>query len=671
MLGLITAKIINRTMIDIKTGILFGLLLIGLLPTYGQRIEIDRLDREFEGSYNSRKGYELSQKCIQLDSNYYVGHFYEAKYHFFRASDKRGYEMAITSLEKTIDLLEKNYPRQIKRSTDIRVYINRYEMQRRYTYLIDHLQQSYQYVDRPGDAIKVLRRLQKRDFVCNFGVNVYSSLCWIHYRNRAYGPEKYDFLKPNIEDNLRIASLYADSIKDSQKHNQQYLDQWWPGYAKSALSSYYHFQNIIYGYELKVDSAEYCSAQLEKMGRLSYNNHGNLQFIQAKYIDAEESYEIARDNDNYSWKSTKEFDYMQSTIKLFQNDIDGAKSIVSESIDYLGTAPGFGWNSIAMSRIHYYAGDLNMSKVHRDKADKFKEVHINSTWGEIDYNRNTLLFEYLYHKKSINEIMFRDKYFWYKPDKLYEIAKHYFNQENTHLLLTSELSADPERFNMLYNIFATDNTIFFDEMWELIKYFNPEYFIKIFEEKLSVDERENVHKYFEFLIGQFHLENEEYDKAITQYNKVLESESLDPSYEKLLLARTHEGLSKAYLAKDDELAADENLKLFYKNFPQLLPYTDVEMKFNLTVNKIGLSIDEQTIIDDLKNCDIEWVSSDPTWPTLTIDFTESEAGKSIDYNVTLDGNTLFTNNLTLDENQSMGQLLAFGAFGVTFDTTSE
>lgn len=652
---------------SIKINWILGFFFLGMLANHAQRIEIDRLEREFRGSYNSRKAYELSQKMIQLDSTYYVGHFFEANYRYFRASDKRGYETAIKSLVKTIDLLEKDYPRKLKRTTNINVYINSYLFQRKYAILIYLLSQSYQHVDRPGEAIKVVRRLQKRGFVCNFGINAYATISWIYLRNRMYGPEKYEFLKPTIEENLETASKYADSIKNSDRRNQDYLNLWWPDYAKDALLSYYHYKNIIYSHQIKLDSAEYFSKQLEKYDRLSYNNYGNLQFIQAKFEEAEESYDIARQNDNYEQKDIKEFDYMQSAIKVFQNDIASSKSIIDESIRNLGNAPGFGWNNIALSRAHYYAGDLKTSKEYRDKAANFKEIHIGSTWGEVAYQRNTLLFKYLYHKKSIKEIKFRDESYWYKPKKLYELSKHHFKQENAHLLLTSELSADPERFVGYYNLFASENNIFFDEIWELIKYFNSDYFIKIFEDKLKDDERERVHKYFNYFIAQFHLEDGNYDLAIQKFESILEDEYLDITNEKLLLARINEGLSKAYLEKDEVILANEHLMSFYNNFPQQVPYSELKMKFNLEVINNTLTEEQKDIIEELKDSNIDWVENDENWPTLIVSITKKEDKQMIVYQVEVDSETRFEGSLDIQEVEHPGQLIALKAFGIDLD----
>ncbi|WP_460220345.1 hypothetical protein [Psychroserpens sp. MEBiC05023] len=652
---------------SIKIILLFGLFFLGLISVNAQRIEIDRLEREFRGKYNSRKAFELSQKMIQLDSTYYVGHFFEANYRYFRASDKRGYESAIKSLVKAIDLLEKDYPRSLRRTTEIRTYIDRYQLQRKYVVLIYYLSKCYEHIDKPGEAIKVIRRLQKRDFVFNFGINPYSNMSWIYLRNRMYSPEKYEFLKPTIEENLEMASKYADSIKTSDKNNQWFLNTYWPNNANDALLSYYHYKNIIYSHQIKIDSAEYFSNQLERYNRLSYNNYGNLQFIQAKYQDAENSYDTAREEDNYEDKSVKEFDYMQSAIKIFQNDLTSSKSIIENSIKRLGTSPGFGWNNIALSRAHYYAGDLKKSKEFRDKAANFKEIHVNSTWGEVAYDRNTLLFKYLFHKKSINEIQFRDKYYWYKAKKLYQISKDHFKQENAHLLLTSELSADPERFIGYYNLFASENNIFFDEIWELIKYFNSEYFIDIFQKKLIEDERERVHKYFKYFIAQFHLEDGDYDLAINEFENVLKDEFLDTENEKLLIARIHEALSKAYAENDDTNLADENLLAFYNMYPQLIPYSDLKMKFNLEVANTTLTSEEETIIEELKDCNIEWVENDTNWPTLKVSITQKDNTQHINYQVITDNETKFEGNVNTKDIEHPGQLVAFRAFGIELE----
>ncbi len=636
--------------------------------SWGQRIEIDRLERDFRGSFKDREAYELSQKFLQIDSTYYTGHYFEGLYRYFRASDKLGYQQAIKPLKKAIYYLEKDFYRQLRRSTNISVYINTYQYQRKYAVLIDLLEKCYQYTAQPEKAIETVRKLIKKDFVFNFGVQPYATLSWIYHRNRTYSQDKYPFLKPTIMDNVLTASKYADSILITNRKNKRYVSQWFSNYADGPEGSYYHFKDIIYSYLLKVDSAEYCASQLERLNRLSKNNYGNLQFIQANYEKAERYYDIARNEDGYRYKSTKEFDYMQSVIKIFANKLEEAINIVANSIDLLGPTPGFGWNNIAMARANYYSGDLEATREYAGKASEFKEVHINSTWGKLQYDRNILLFEYLYHKQKINEIKFLNAGYWFDLSDLKDLVYHYFKKENAHLILTSDLSANPERFLVLYKIFSSENTLFFDEIWEVIKNFNADYFIDLFTEKRAKDRRPGIIKYYDYYIAKFHLEDGNYDLAVSSFQNILEDPTLEPEYEKLLLGRVYEGLSVAF----DQLDMSEesnNFKLkFYETYPQLVPFSSLEMNFNLVIENKSLSDGQEKIIDKIKNSSVNWSNSvNNDWPTLYIQFVEGGTDE-ISYAVETNAQKKFEGKLAFKENDSRFKQLLYKAFGITLES---
>ncbi len=645
---------------------LFYLLLC--IQSFSQRIEIDRLERDFEGSFRDREAFELSQKFIQIDSTYYTGYYFEGLYRYFRASDKLGYEKAIKPLKRAVALMETDFRRELTRSTDLYVYINTYQLQRKYAILIDLLEKSYQYVERPDLAIEAARKLIERNFVFNFGADPYATISWIYHRNRTYGPDRFDFLMPSIEENVRMASRFADSIKIVDRRNRRYVRQWFPEFANNPDGNYYHYKDIVYSYLLKIDSAEYCASQLKRLDYLSNNNYGNLQFIQSKFDNAEEYYNLARRQDNYFRKSTKEFDYMESVINIFKNDIPKAKALIDNSIGILGTTPGFGWNNIAMARLMYYAGDLENSKKYRDKAAQFKELHINSTWGKVQYDRNTLLFQYLYHKQKINEYQFLDKYYWLNPSYLGEIILHYFKKENALLLLTSELSANPERFLVLYNLFASENTIFFDEIWEVIKDFNPSYFIDVFEEKKRSDQREGVLKYYNYFIAQFHLEDDEPQKAIDLFQAILEDPTLNPQYEKLLLGRVYEGLANAFLMLEKEDESEFFVRKFYQNFPQLVPYSELSMKMNLNIRNTTLDKQEESVIEELKSCDIKWEEDgSQEWPSALLTFDQDENRKYVDYEVYGEGLETKEGRIYLASHENPGKVLAMRLFDIRLE----
>ncbi|MEM9895638.1 MAG: hypothetical protein AAF789_04660 [Bacteroidota bacterium] len=613
-----------------RSQVVFFLLLVSCLPSTAQRIEIDRLERDFRGSFRSREAYELSQKFIQIDSTYYTGYYFEGLYRFFRASDLLGYQLAIKPLRKGLQLMEDDFRAELRRIRDIQAYIPVYELQRKYAIFCDLLIRCYSNVGELDKSIAVIRKLIDRRFIYNWGVDPYAHLSWIHHKNRVYTSERYAFLKPSIEQNVKLASKYADSILIFNRNNYQFINQYIPTGFDPVEGSYWHYKDIIYSYLLNVDSAEISAQNLRRLGNLSLNNYGNLQFIQAKFEDAERNYNRERDSDGYQQKETKEFDYMQSVIHLFKNEPQQAVNLIENSMDMMGPAPGYGWNAIAKARALYYAGDLEESKAFRDKAANFKELHINSTWGKVQYEQNSLLFEYLYHHRKIREIKFRDKYYWLDVSALFDLAGHYFKKENAHLLLTSELSANPERFLVLYNVFASENTIFFDEIWELIKDFNPAYFVELFEEKINEDQREGIVKYLTYLVAKFYLEDDEPNEAIKRFESILEDPTLDIEYEKLLIARTHEGLTSAYRKLEEFSTADRHFQSFFENYPQLVPFSEMPIKISLDASGLENNPKTGKMLEELQDFDIEW-SDTGNCADARVWFEETEDGINVNY----------------------------------------
>ena len=63
--------------------------------------------------------------------------------------------------------------------------------------------------------------------------------------------------------------------------------------------------------------------------------------------------------------------------------------------------------------------------------------------------------------------------------------------------------------------------------------------------------------------------------------------TLDKEYEKLLIARVHEGMSEAYKELDNEREADSHLIDFYNTFPQLVPFSNLKMRLKLVAPAEG------------------------------------------------------------------------------------
>ena len=644
---------------------LFFFFLCSLFFLHAQRIEIDRLERDFKGSFRSREAYELSQKFIQIDSTYYTGYYFEGLYRFFRASDLLGYQLAIKPLKKSLELMEDDYRPELRRVNKIQPYIGVYELQRKYAILCDLLMRCYSHIGELDKSIAVSRRLIDRRFVYNWGVNPYAHLSWIHHKNRVYTPEKYSFLRPSIEENVQLAARYADSILINNRKNYQFVSQFIQTGFDPIEGSYWHYKDIIYSYTLNIDSAEISAQNLRRLGTLSYNNYGNLQFIQAKFESAEKNYNTERGLDGYQQKETKEFDYMESVINIFKNEIEKAKAIIRNSLDIMGPAPGYGWNNIAMSRAFYYGGDLAESRAFRDKASNFKELHINSTWGKVQYDRNIMLLEYLYHQRRMKEIKFQNRYYWLDFNALIALTRHYFKKENAHLLLTSELSANPERFLVLYNLFASENTLFFDEIWDLIKDFNPAYFIQLFEEKLAIESREGIVKYLNYFIAKFYIEDKKFELAMARFERILEDPTLDKTYEKLLIARVHEGMSVAYAELGRASESDQQLVKFYETYPQLVPFSDVKMTFKLETGKLQDSEIINSMVSKLEEFDIMWAEKEEC-PLVKVWFEEGEDGLSAKYEVKsqIDQEIYFSGAFKVNKYENPTIELVYRLFGI-------
>jgi hypothetical protein len=201
----------------------------------------------------------------------------------------------------------------------------------------------------------------------------------------------------------------------------------------------------------------------------------------------------------------------------------------------------------------------------------------------------------------------------------------YLERKSVHLLITGHLASDPEREMVTYNIFASENLIFFDEIWECIKDFNADFFIKTFEEKIESDQRESIKKYFRYLIAKFHLSEGDTEKASEYFQLVLDDKTLNPDTEKLLVARTHEALAELYDEEDKESEKDKSLLEVYKSFPQLVPFakTRIKMQLDLEYPAIAEFIE---IEEKIRGMNVEWQEkSGDDYPTASIIFEKKES----------------------------------------------
>ncbi|MGB0525363.1 MAG: hypothetical protein ACPGJS_20480 [Flammeovirgaceae bacterium] len=628
----------------------FFILLFSWSTLVAQRDGIDKLVDEYRKSFNNPEALELSRKFIQLDSTYYMGYYFEGAYRFNRAADKRGYRGAIKPLKKALELIEKDYGWQIVRYTSFQNYYAAFKRQRDYCNIVDFLQTSYQNIEMPKEAVEMLHQLNKKLLILEFRGSPYSTLAWIYHRNRMHY-EKHHFLKPSIQENVDQALLFLDSIQRVNNRNFPHIRNWFPGHAeifKSFQNEIYHYRQMMHSYLINIDSAEYYSKKMKDIGRLSYNNYGNLQFVKGDFDKAIFNYEYRQNQGDFGDKRFREYDYMLASIYNFRGEPKKGIDLIKRTIAEVGPTPGYGWYNFSLARSYYYSGQVEKSMKHQERAGKFEDLHIGTTHGEVMYSRTNLVLKYLNLSQQIKQIIFEDSFFWLSLKKVFKLVNLYLERKSTHLLITSQLAADPERDMVTYNIFASENLIFYDELWPMIKDFNAQFFIEKFKNKIEEDQRPKVKKYFNYYIGKFHLEEGETAEAKRYFEKVLADTSLDAVNEKLLLARTHEALAELYDEEDNENKRDEEMIEFMKIYPQLVPFSEQKMKFHLKVERAELDT-LASIEKALTNLSLDWqeTEDDKHYPTLTVTLEDADDNVKVNIKMKRQGNVTMNKDIVL------------------------
>jgi hypothetical protein len=646
--------------------LLFSFFCLSAQTVWAQRTKIDNLAKEHRKGFKDMEALIVARKMIELDSTYYRGYHFEGAYRYLRASDKRGFKSAVKPLEKAVELMEKDFGWQLVRYTNIQYYIKAYERQKDYCFLINLLKRSYQNLEMPREAVKTARRLIDKKLIYEFNGSPYSDLAWIYHRNRMYS-EKYDFLEPTIEENVRKGMSFLDSIERTNQKNVSYIQDWFrnPRIFDYMWNEIYHNKAVFYSYLLEIDSAELFSRKQMDLGMLSDNNYGILQFIKGDFTKAEEYFKKEKSSATGDAKKFKEYDYMLACLENFKGKPEKGIEIMQATIAEAGPTPGYGWYNMALARSYYYNGEVKKFGTYQERAGNFEDLHIGTSHGEEMYERSKLVLKYLHLDQQMKAIQFEDDLYWLKPKKLFRLAELYLERKSTHLLLTGHLASDPEREMVTYNIFASENLIFFDEIWEAIKDFNADFFINTFEEKIETDERESIKKYFRYLIAKFHLSEGDTEKASEYFQLVLADKTLNPETEKLLIARTHEALAELHDEENNETEKDKALLEFYKSFPQLVPFAKTRMKMQLDL-KYPATNEFMEIEEAIRGINVKWQEkSGDDFPTASIIFEKKEQTIFAKISVEAEGKELLKTELVFKgEVSNLAEQVVYAIFKI-------
>ncbi|HLG02744.1 MAG TPA: hypothetical protein VI731_04055, partial [Bacteroidia bacterium] len=671
-----------------------------------------------------------SREFIRLDSTYYIGHMYDGAFKFYRASDKIGFQQVIVPLEKAFRLIEKDFDAQLRtRSNDVYVWLRVSQHQSDYCSIVYWLQQSYQNIEMPDKAFEVLSHLRDRNLQFETGVESYNTMAWIYHRNRMYKPEKFSFLKNTVAANDSMAHLYLDSaimkyrndlainvgLMDASYLNQQYLFT-------------YHYKAILFDYELNIDSANFYYDVLLRTGYYSSNNYAEFQYTQGNFRTADDFFHEAESRDGSTEKRTKEYFYMRSHLDIYRASPWDADSLLRRVIARQGSTPGYGWHSIGLARALQYEGLTAESQEKANKAALFGELHIGTTWGPEQYKMGVATLNYTNALRFKREYRFENDvwWFWLNPYNWWKSSNYELRVQENKLYLQTMVANNPERAQVIYPLFTSENLINFDEVLHVIRGFGTDFFIRIYEERLEKDKRPHIKKYFRYFLGRLYLDKGDEEKARFYFHQVLSDPDLMDEYEKLLYARTCEGMA---LASSDEEEKREWVNELYRIYPQLVPFTKTDIEFHLAdtggveetksdsavffawligilgvatsavlyflglagkirikffamllpsiialltcILLVAWSITHQSsdpaslMLTDLKNCDINFTDNEDAM-SVSLGFTNTSGAMEINYLV-MDGGKIMQKGILrvpADQYDEGGKLLAYRLFGI-------
>ncbi|HVZ96666.1 MAG TPA: hypothetical protein VG847_07310, partial [Chitinophagaceae bacterium] len=535
----------------------------------------------------------------------YVGWLYEGMFKYDRAADYLGYKNCIAPLRKAFFLFEKDYRNNLKNVISSYGFPQSDILQLGYA-----LYDSYSNIEEPDSAMWLLNRIQGWNTGIDF-MQYHIKAAWTIHRNR-YILHKYSFLKNTVQENEQLA-----------------LRHLYTALAGGDGSAVFYLA-IIHNYLLNMDSTAYYYDWLRQTGGFSYNNYAHFQNTLGNFAEAINNFE----KEMYAYdKRLIEAYYFLPTLFInsgqSKHAIDETNAIISAN----GSTPGFGWYNIALARSYLYNGQLDSCEKAIDKAAQFKEVHIGTTLGQAQYEFAINAIKLLLTKNKIARIKFLNSGWWYSLKDLSAVSALTGQEFLLKFALVSELADNPERELVIYNIFASENVIGFDEILTVLENISPSYFEKIYQEKQNSETRKNIIRYMQLFYGEFAYENGDYRQSREAFENIMNTALLDTAHEKLFIARLYQSLARGYSHEGESEKADDMKYNFFKEYPQLLPFSGLTIKMNLTTN--ANSAFEKNIIKDLKHCDIDFTDENVmNLPKAVVNFSPLKSKYEADFSVT-------------------------------------
>jgi len=630
-----------------------------------------KMDSERDGSFQDEKTYEKARSFIRRDSTYYLGYLLEGAFLFYRANDELGFNKSSIPLQKALDRIEHDFDPLLRmRTNNYADYAANYRYQFDYGLITYFLSRCYQNLEEQDKAMTVLQHVRDRNFQVEINTDSYNTMAWIFHRNRMYTSSRFPFLKNSVKENVATANRYLDSalhkIQNDFPLNNGLYD---PGFLNRQYLSTFHYKAMIHDYLLDIDSAGYYYDMLIQNNAYSSNNYAEFKLAMGEFEEAEQFFIEAEEKEQSEEKTTKEYYYMRGTLATYRGHPEKADSLLTEVLQSQGSTPGYGWHSIGLARAQHYEGLTAESQDRTNKAARFQELHIGTTWGQEQYNLAVASLNYINQLQFKKEYQFEHNewYSWFNPVNWYRWTKYTFAIRHHKMVLASLVAENPEREQVIYAMFSPENLIMFDEVWSVIDGFGNEYFIDIYKNRLKRDKRPRLQKYFRYFLGKLYLAEGKEKEAINYFNQVLRANDLDDPYQTMLVARVYEGLALASNGTDRQRYTQQ----LYRLYPQLVPFTDLTMEFRLNVPATLTEIQED-LVDELRSTEINF-TNEAGAPVVTLAFTQRGEAFDVNYQVQSGEDNVQRGTLRVEagERENVGKLIAYRLFGIQKTKTGE
>jgi hypothetical protein len=547
-----------------------------------------------------------SREFLRLDSTYYVGWMYEGMYKYDRSTDYLGYKNAVIPLQKAFDLIDKDYGKTFRTIyNNLNNLVTNFPRYQDLYMIFSALKECYDNLEMPDEGMELINRINSYRFINDYGFELCYQRSWMYHRNRFLTSSQHSFLKNSVQENEHLAfqwcynglayiNRYAadnDAIFGPQQNEQRRM-------------TIYHNLALLHCYNKNYDSSEYYYEKLADGGRVSWNNFGEMQCEIGNFATAQEY--LNRDVYKTYEHFLREPFYYLPELFVYAGKTKEAIKMTQDIIAESGSTPGFGWYNIALARSYLYDGQLDSCEFALNKAANFKELHIGTTLTQSQYDFTINLLRVQLYDKKLQQEKFLNSGWWYSPKSLYNIAAYKAQKMMAEYVVVNQLSNNPERNRLVYDLFCAEATTSFDEAWYMMKDFSPKYFMKKYEDYQQTDKRKNVQRYFQLFAAKFKWEDGDKKEATRDFEAMDRAVFADTANEKLFIARLYEALSKSYEGKDEgKFQLYSNAVMNY--YPQLIPFSGIKASVNLSVLGVDDAVTKK-VIDDLKDCNIQFNS---------------------------------------------------------------